>query len=227
VCALAAWLLVEHTSRELRAAAVGVVLATFALLTVSYNRVWYDDATLLAYEMQTAPSVKVTAAYGKVLLDRGDVAGAREHFVAALEEYPRQMMAAYGVALIELREGRPGEARAWLERAIALDPTHGPSLVLLGRMRFAEGEVDEAARLFVRALNADNQSFDAKLGILAALIARGNLAQAAPLRDELIGLAPQHAELLALSATLDQRMAIRGHEGGARSAAALAGPGGA
>jgi tetratricopeptide (TPR) repeat protein len=136
-------------------------------------------------------------------------------------------MAAYGVALIELREGRPGEARAWLERAIALDPTHGPSLVLLGRMRFAEGEVDEAARLFVRALNADNQSFDAKLGILAALIARGNLAQAAPLRDELIGLAPQDAELLALSATLDQRMAIRGHEGGARSAAALAGPGGA
>ncbi|MEW6269105.1 MAG: tetratricopeptide repeat protein, partial [Thermodesulfobacteriota bacterium] len=227
VCALAAWLLAERTSGVVRTAAAGGVLASFAALTLSYGAVWRDDATLVAYEMRTSPSAKMQAAYGKVLLDRGDHEGAREHFLAALDAYPRHMMAAYGLAVVELREGRPEEARAWLEKAITLDPGHGPSLVLLGRMRFARGEIDDAARLFVRALNSDSRSFDAKLGVLAALLARGNVAQAAALRDELMALAPQQPELRALSAELDRKL-DRARGGSARDDdVALAGPGGA
>ncbi|HEY8515365.1 MAG TPA: tetratricopeptide repeat protein [Candidatus Binatia bacterium] len=232
VCALVAWLLVEHAGRVVRIGGSVALLAAYAVLTLSYNRVWHDDATLLAYEMRTSPSAKVQAAYGKVLLDRGAHDEARALFHAALDAYPRHMMAAYGLGLVELKEGRPDAARVWLEKAIELDPGHPPSLVLLGRMRFADGEIDEAARLFVRALNSDNKSFDAKLGILAALLARDNLAQAAPLRDELMALSPRHAELLALSAELDRRLAGAGGRSGAggddaRRTVALAGSGGA
>jgi len=227
VCALLAWVLCQWRAVAARTVAASVLVVTFALLTVAYNGVWYDDETLFGYEMRTSPSAKTEANYARLLLRRGDHAQARQHFLAALQTYPEHMTAAYGMAFIELHEGRSDRAHAWLEKAIESDPKYVPALVLLGKLRFGAGEVDEAARFFVRALNADNHSFDAKLGILTALLARGNLTQATTLRDELIALAPQHAELLTLSADLDRRLASAGRDSATSGAVALAGPGGA
>jgi hypothetical protein len=80
-------------------------------------------------------------------------------------------------------------------------------LLLRGRLAFKEGRVDDAGRLFVRALNEENDSFEAKLGVLAAVLEKNNLAQASALRAELERRDPGNAELRLLSEDLDRRLA--------------------
>jgi Tfp pilus assembly protein PilF len=115
--------------------------------------------------------------------------------------------AAHGIGLIELAEGDRAEGRAWLERALSFDAGFTPSLNVLGFLELEDGNVDRAGQLFVRALNGDNGSVQARVGLLAATLQRGNLVQAAAMRDELMALDASRQDVRELSAELDRRQA--------------------
>ena len=78
---------------------------------------------------------------------------------------------------------------------------------MLGTLELEDGRVDEAGQLFVRALNADGSRVQARVGLLAATLRRGNLAQAAAMRDELMALDASRADLRELSEEIDRRQA--------------------
>jgi protein O-mannosyl-transferase len=207
ICGLVAWALLRLDSRPLRVGAIAALALVLLVRTVSYCDVWSDSDALFRYEMATSPeSVKVQNGWAESLSRGGRLAEAKRHFEAALAIYPGYTGAAFGLGIVALKEGdRAGGAR-WLERAVAIDPKHVPSLVLLGRLALNRGETDAAGRLFVRALNADNASFDARLGLFAACLESGNLAQAEALRAELLRRDPANPELRAMAASLDARV---------------------
>lgn len=207
VCALLAFMIAQVSDRPIRRAVTAGVALTFAALTISYGRVWHDNRSLFTYELATSPgSAWVHAGLGVELLEAGEDEPARTHFLEALRIYPGHMAAAHGVALVELSQGDEAEARVWLDRALAINPRYTPSLNTLGTLELGAGRVDDAGRLFVRALNVDNRDLDARVGVLAATLRRGNLAQATEMRDQLMALDPSRADLRELSRTLDRQL---------------------
>jgi tetratricopeptide (TPR) repeat protein len=208
ICTLLAWALLQLSSTTVRRAAIAGVVVLFASLSVSYAAVWRDNPTLFLYELRTSPeSAWVHAGLGNELLRVGAHDAARAHFLEALRIHPTHIHAAHGIALIELAEGDRAEGRAWLERALSFEPTFAPSLNTLGSLELEDGQVDRAGRLFVRALNADYGSVQARVGLLAATLQRGNLVQAAAMRDELMALDVSREDVRELSAELDRRQA--------------------
>lgn len=217
ICASLAWLLVRVSSAPVRRAAVAGLALLFSVVTVAYGGVWHDNHTLFLYELKTSPeSAWVHAGLGNELLRVGAFDAARMEYREALRIYPAHTHAAHGLALIELAEGNQAKGQVWLERALDFDPSFVPSLNALGYLRLADGQVDEAGRLFVRALNADEGSVDARVGILAATLRRGNLTQAAALRDELTALDASRPDVRRLSEELDEQLAAAS-SGGASS----------
>lgn len=208
ICTLLAWALLRLSSTPVRRAAMAGVVVLFATLSVSYGAVWKDNRTLFLYELRTSPeSAWVHAGLGNELLRAGAHAAARAHFLEALRIHPTHMHAAHGIALIELAEGDKAEGRAWLERALSFDPGFAPSLDVLGFLELDEGRVDHAGELFVRSLNADGGGVQARVGLLAATLRRGNLVQAAAMRDELMALDAMRADVRELSEEIDRQQA--------------------
>ena len=79
--------------------------------------------------------------------------------------------------------GKPTEARASFERAVAIAPNHVEAQRALGRCLLEAGENDAALALF-RALETTAPS-SASLGIVEALLAKGNASEAASRFDAL------------------------------------------
>jgi protein O-mannosyl-transferase len=222
VCGLLAWALLRLGPGP-RAVALSAIVIVLAARTWSYGAAWRDNDTLFRYAMGVVPgSARVQIGYAEALSRHGAFAAARRRFSEVVASYPLHAEPHYGIAVIDLQEGRRAEAVAGLERTLALAPNHLPALMLLGRLRLRDGQVDDAARLFVRVLNRDNFHFEARLGILTASLERGNLAQAVALRDELSAVDPEHAELLAVSRELDLRLAAPRSHGASDARTALA-----
>ncbi len=215
ILGLIALLLVRVPVPAVRTALCTLLVGVLAARAIEYDALWRDSATLFRHEVATSPSGKAHCIFAEALSDAGALSASRAHFEEALRIYPRDAHAQFGLAVLALKEGRREEGVAWLDRALANDPRHVPSLLLLGRLTLKEGRVDDAGRLFVRALNEENSSFDAKLGILAATLERGNLAQAAALRAELVRRNPEHVELRLLGEDLDRRLAASPESGAA------------
>lgn len=219
VCALVAWALMQVASARLRTIATAAVVLVFASLTASYGEVWHDNRTLFLYELRTSPeSAWVQAGLGNELLRTGAHDAARFRFEEALRIYPRHVHAAHGIALIALAQGDEAEGRTWLARALEFDQGFAPSLVVLGFLELDAGRVDDAGKLFARALSSDNASMVARVGILSATLRSGNLARAAAIRDALMAIDPTRPDVRALSDELDRQRAAAGAsaEAGAR-----------
>lgn len=91
---------------------------------------------------------------GSEALDRRETAEALEtldgHEVDLLEAERETQV---GTALI--LDGRPQEAQARFERALALDPKHHRALTNMGNVALEEERVDEAIELYQRAIELD------------------------------------------------------------------------
>jgi len=91
--------------------------------------------------------------YAIALKARGDLAGARDHFVRSLALRP-SVEALVGLGQVEDREGKPERARRLYEEAVDLNPSNVPargylavSCILLGDFGCAESQLREALRL--------------------------------------------------------------------------------
>ncbi len=102
---------------------------------------------------------------GSVLAARGDLAGARAAFEKAAQTDPKFFAAAANLATLDLRDGRPGDARQRYETLLAADPKNPQAGVALAVLTARTGGTrDEVLGQLKRAREANP---DAVLPILA------------------------------------------------------------
>jgi tetratricopeptide (TPR) repeat protein len=80
-------------------------------------------------------------AYGNIVLQLGDVEGARREFVKAATLHPNHSPAHLNLAAVLVMLGRTQEAEASVRRALALNATDADALKLLGRLCMESGHM--------------------------------------------------------------------------------------
>ncbi|MEW6488887.1 MAG: tetratricopeptide repeat protein [Thermodesulfobacteriota bacterium] len=135
-------------------------------------------------------------------------------FQAALQKWPQDAEAAYGLARALERAGQPGEHRRALERVLRLSPQHPGASVDLGGLAWAAGQYREALALARGALEGAPGSAEARRLEARALAALGRPAEAWAAWEKVFsGAPPAEAYVEASSQALvagapDQALAI-------------------
>jgi protein O-mannosyl-transferase len=161
-------------SKRWVAVAAGMVVCGLIFLTIKQVRVWRDSETLWRQAVAVAPSFIAYNNLGLAYSDRGDYAGAIEHF-----RYSIQLSDDYelshnnlGAALLEL--GLSDEAIHEFQIALKLKPNLPHSQNGWGLALMAEGKVDEAIEHFRAAVKID-PAYDS---------ARSNLEHALEMKNQ-------------------------------------------
>jgi tetratricopeptide (TPR) repeat protein len=117
----------------------------------------------------------VRASRGQALLARGDMAGARTEFEAVLAQDPMQATALLGMAEVVLRTGGSVvEVGSYVDQVFDATSNrllHARALAVRGAAEYATGEHDRALTTFYDALEYDETSYDAMLGVLMSEVA--------------------------------------------------------
>jgi tetratricopeptide (TPR) repeat protein len=135
-----------------------LVVAPCVYVTETQIGYWRDSYTLFAHTLAvTSRNGMAENSFGSALYERGDVAGAAEHFQAAVEYTPDLPVAHYNLAMIRQRENRAADAEREYKIALQLTtdpleaaPTHNNLGVLyLGARNYpaATAEFDAAIKL--------------------------------------------------------------------------------
>jgi putative PEP-CTERM system TPR-repeat lipoprotein len=115
--------------------------AELALFSAHLRRGEYDKALAAvdALEKKQPKSGLPPSLRGVVYLAKRDMAGARRSFERALELAPTNSSAAYNLALIDMREGKPEDARRRYEAILAKDPKNELALLASAELRTVTG----------------------------------------------------------------------------------------
>jgi len=135
-----------------------LVVAPCVYLTETQIGYWRDSYTLFARTLAvTSRNGMAENSFGSALYERGDVAGAAQHFQAAVEYTPDLPVAHYNLAMIRQCENRAADAEREYKMALQLTtdpmeaaPAHNNLGVLyLGAQNYpaATGEFDAAIKL--------------------------------------------------------------------------------
>jgi len=127
---------------------------------------------------------------GLVLMAASFLEAADVAFRQAHAREPGALRWPYYLAQLHRRTGDTATAVDWLTRALALDPTHVPSLVQLGRLHLDAGRTVDATALFERALAVDATSAPALAGLGRAALAADDAAGAVSFLERAVALAP-------------------------------------
>jgi tetratricopeptide (TPR) repeat protein len=158
---------------------------------------------------------------GEVALREERYSEAVAHFEAALARVPQAVSIHYSLAMAYRGLGRLDDARSHLQRRgpggiNAVDPlvdglqtlVRGERLLVIqGSRAYAAGRLDEAARLFERALAAAPASVPARVNLASALLQLGDVPRAIEQLQDAYARAPGDVEetLIALTLQLSER----------------------
>jgi tetratricopeptide (TPR) repeat protein len=131
-------------------------------------------------------------AYG--LLDR-DAEGIAE-YRKTLALQPRLYEAELNAGILLLRQKDPVEALPLLEDAAAQKPREFRPVYFLAEAQSQTGAAEKAIATYRLALELDSKSAGAELGLAHALVAQGNLADAAPHFRQAAQLEPKYRDRL-------------------------------
>lgn len=98
---------------------------------------------------------------GRILLERGDLAGAREQYRKAIQLNAGFAAAHANLATVYRKTGQLDEAEASCRRAIKLDADLAGAHDVLGNVHMAQGKIFEAAACFRRAIALDENLAEA------------------------------------------------------------------
>ncbi len=148
---------------------------------------------------------------GEILLESGDLAGARQRYLELMALAPEAPQGYVGVAETWLRERQFAQAAELLEAALALDPSYPVSHYLLGLAYRGLGRLEEAeqemrigaggaVRYLPDPLTDEIRSYavnlTARLGEAGALLAAGRAAEAVRLLEGVVEDNPQNLSAL-------------------------------
>lgn len=147
-----------------------------------------------------SPSLVTLEAFSRI--GQGKLTEARALLDEALARLPNDRDARFGMALLDLRNGRPGDARARLSSSLKTAPRDPRALLSLALIAKAEGRVDETAAYLAEALRWTAGDPDASYAAAELYYERGDLAEAARLAGQAVRERPAHAGARRLLAAL-------------------------
>jgi tetratricopeptide (TPR) repeat protein len=174
------------------AALAGVLLALCLALAWLQVRHWRNNEALWEHAAEITRDNTVAHEYlGVILLQRGDLAAAEEHFRESLRVDPASSATQGNLALVLERQGKLDEAAEHLELALRLDPKSVPAHVALARVRERMGWLDDALGQYFAALQIDPNSAEAQVGLGGVLEAQGKFAEAQQHYEALLRSRPE------------------------------------
>ena len=143
---------------------------------------------------QEARELKVARAEALLALGSPKAALAEVETTGRGGRMPADAAAVYALALDAL--GRGAQARAVLDRLVAMEHPPGSALLAAAQVARRDERPDDAERLFRRALEQDPDLVEAHCGLGRLLLARGRAPEAGGELVRATTLAPSHAEAL-------------------------------
>ena len=162
----------EEGFRELEAASeldAGQYQADLAIIAGHLRRNEYDKAleAVKALEKKQPENPLTFQMYGVTYLAKRDAAAARRSFERALELQPTYLPAAYNLAMLDLRDKRPDDARKRYEAMIAKDERNDQLYLALADLQARTGADAKAiGETLQRAVAANPQSVPARLALV-------------------------------------------------------------
>lgn len=172
-------------------------LLPLGLLTWRQSAIYTSEETL--YSDVLARNPKCWLAYnnlGTLLLQKGQLPEALQHFQAALEQKPDYVEAHYNMGDALMRMGRVNDSIAQYNAALASDPTCYVAHNNLGVLLFQYGHFDEAIAHYRAALQARPDYPDANNNLGNALFRTGHLDDAIACYRAALDARPTYAEAL-------------------------------
>lgn len=179
------------------AVAAAAVLCAFGVRSLVRNLDWRDDLTLSRSAVEVEPRA-AGAHYdlGFALQERGDAAGARREWEAAVRLDPGHVLSLIALGTVAAREGDALAAAKLLRRALAVDAANAEAHLQLGKLFDDGGDPDAAQREWqaVLARHPGHPAANTELGRLFAV--RGDLGSAERHFRAAVASNPEFAEAL-------------------------------
>lgn len=134
---------------------------------------------------------------GRVLLAKGDRAGAAKAFEQALEIQPTFFPAAAALAQIALAEKRPADAQAIVDKVLAADPKNSQALIASAALKARAGaKREEIVAMFTRAIQQVPTDAAPRLALINYQLAQKETKAALSTAQQAVAALPEHAGLL-------------------------------
>lgn len=124
--------------------AAGVIAAGWASYFLAREDVVQADAALRAAAAAAAPRTPQRLQWARWKIQLGEFAAARAALELLQREAPDYLPVSLWLAELALVENRPEDCAALVERILARDPADTEARLLRGRLKLAQGHVDEA-----------------------------------------------------------------------------------
>lgn len=173
------WGLAYLRPRRTQVVVLSILAAVFAILTLRYTAIFHDERTFMAAMEKAEPtSPLIFAEKGRLLLQDGNVAGARTALTRAVELDPIAPEALLSLGDLELQQGELDAAEAHYRKALVVRPeaSRGFKLVALARSR--AGQRDKASALIAESAQRWPADFEVRLLHALFLGAAGERAKA-------------------------------------------------
>ncbi len=134
---------------------------------------------------------------GRTLLGKKDIKGARQSFEKALAINPGFFPAAAGLAMIDLTEKKPEEARKRFESVLAADPKNVQAMLALAELRAAAGgTADEVSGLISKAVAAQPSEVAPRLALIQYYLNQKDAKKALTAANDASAAIPEKPEIL-------------------------------
>ncbi len=185
----------------------GNVRADLALIAAHLRRNEFDKAMAAARALEKKQPNNPLAALmlGTVEVARKDPAAARKHFDRALQLQPTFLPAAAALAKLDLADKKPDEARRRFEAVIAKDSGNEMAYLGLAEVMAVTGaKPDEIAATLQRAISANPQAVNARLGLVNLRLRERNAKAALQAAEEASAAMPGDPRVLAALAAAQE-----------------------
>ncbi len=152
---------VKQPARRAEPAAVGKKTSPSPIEPADYNRAFslykqgrYREATMQALKLLSSRQYKVKAIslLARIHANQGDLAGAREWCVQAIDADRLNPVGHYLMAIVLLEQGQIDGSVQELKRTLYLDPDYVLAYFTLGNLYWQQGRYKEAGKHFENAL---------------------------------------------------------------------------
>ena len=170
----------------------GCLLVTLALLSHSQSEMYKNVETVLQTTINKNPTAWIAHNnLGAVLLKKGQLDEAIDHFNRAIEIKSDEASAFANLGNALLQKGELGEAIFQYQKAVGLKPGDAGLRYNLANALLARGEVDDAIAEYQETLVINPNSADAHNNLGAVLLQRGELDSAIDHYQKALEINPQ------------------------------------
>jgi Tfp pilus assembly protein PilF len=187
----------------------GVIIALYAIKTISRNPAWENSATLYAADLPNSPNcaklnyhnalevarVAMDEKTG-VVKDKAGLEHAVECYSKCIKLYPEYHDAFGGRGIAYFRLGQYDKAFEDYQISLKHRPNNAPVLSNMGYIYFMRGQLDKAEEVYKQSIQYDPRFVDARRNLGAVLAMKKNFPAAIEQWQEGLKYEPNNATLL-------------------------------